>query len=297
MERQLLLIASLLPLLVGPFIAGYGLRSPFTRAFLDRFVVVALGGIILFHLWPVAITRAGWLAVISGLIGLMGPFLFHGILHDHEERASLAIIWIAFLGLAVHATLDGMALFGPDNHLEHADHLEHAGALKGEESIPLLALAVILHRFPMALAIWWLVSPVLGRRVAIGLLSGIAAATLLGYGIADRVMEGISGPGIAVFEAGVAGMLLHVVFGHGHGHSVRTRLRHRPAAVLGAIVGFTCFVAILAVHPPDYLHATDHGFEQLPPWLYAALGLYGAAALGITLYRSGPHPHSAPEAR
>ena len=279
MDRHLLLIASLLPLLVGPLLAQQAVRSVVARAFLNRFVVVTLGGIILFHIWPLAILEVGWLALLCGLLGLLGPFFFHGVLHDHEEQASLALVWVAFLGLAVHATLDGMALFGFD---------EHAGAaadLAVDESLPLLALAVLLHRFPMALAIWWLVGPVLGRRVAVGLLLGIAFSTLLGFLVADRVMAGISGPGIAVFEAGVAGMLLHVMFGHGP-HNPKSLAEHRGAALAGAAGGVLVLVALFFPHPPEYLHGRLE--DSAGGWLFnpGFLALYAAGALMMAFYRS-----------
>jgi len=282
MERYLLLIASLLPLLVGPIIARRAAQSVVARAFLSRFVVVALGGIILFHIWPLAFLKVGWLALVSGLSGLAGPFFFHGVLHKHEERASLALVWVAFLGLAIHATIDGVALFGP------GEHLESATALAKSDSVPLLALAVLLHRLPMALAIWWLVGPVLGRRVAVGLLLGIAFSTLLGFLVADRVMEGISGPGIAVFEAGVAGMLLHVIFGHGP-HNRKSVSQHRGAALAGAAGGLVTLAALFVTHPPEYLYGGPAGTSPLGlgwPLGPVLLTVYGLGALLLTLHRS-----------
>jgi hypothetical protein len=244
--------------------------------------VVTLGGIILFHIWPLAFLKVGWLALFSGLSGLAGPFLFHGVLHQHEERASLALVWIAFLGLAIHATIDGMALFGP------SEHLDATTSVAMSENISLLALAVLLHRLPMALAIWWLVGPVLGRRVAVGLLLGIAFSTLLGFLVADRVMAGISGPGIAVFEAGVAGMLLHVIFGHGP-HNKRSVSQHRGAAIAGAAGGLVVLTALFVTHPPEYLDSESVGasFPGLEwPLVPVLLAFYCFGALLLTLHRS-----------
>ena len=246
----ILLLGGILPLVAGPFLAQWAENSRRTKAAFDAFIAVALGGIVILHLWPHAFLVAGLWALAGGLGGMLLPFLLHGSLHSQERKIYPAMIAVVVLGLAVHAILDGVALLSPlvvensGGAVEEVagthdhDHFDHSEIEAGEaeaahegheedildphhhhqESATLLALAVILHRLPMGLAVWWLTVPVLGRRVAIALLGAMVAATVVGFGLAGQVLVDLTLPGIAVFEATIAGMLLHVVMGHEHSH-------------------------------------------------------------------------------
>ena len=51
-----------------------------------------------------------------------------------------------------------------------------------------LALAIILHRLGVGLALWLIVQPAFGRRAALLVLSLIAAATVLGYSLSEIML-------------------------------------------------------------------------------------------------------------
>lgn len=244
MYSFLLLVLALLPLPLGPFIARWADRSEAARSTVDSFVAVTLGGIVLLYIWPEAYGVAGAGALASGLLGFALPFLFHGQLHAHEKRAFPGFVWLSFLGLALHALLDGVALFGPEVDSRH----EHAGPT-------LLALAVVLHRFPTALAIWWLVVPRLGRRSAVILLATVGGATVVGFFVAVRLLGLLSAPSLAVFQAAVAGMLMHVVFGHEHRHAEHAASpAGRRTSAAGAVAGVALLVAVAQIHPMEQLY-------------------------------------------
>lgn len=249
MMAQLLLLASLLPLLVAPPIARWADGSPATRALVDRFVAVILGGLVLLHIWPDALLDGGAAALVVGLLGLALPFLFHGRLHALEERAFPGMVWLAFGGLVVHAALDGVALLAP----------EHEAA---SSSALLLALAVILHRLPTALALWWLTVPLLGRRAAITLLVAMGVATLVGFSVVGELLIGLSPGGLAIFEAGVAGMLLHVVLGHHRHH------HHRPET------------ADAEHQHVEHQHGEQGEIAEAAPWASVAGVVFGLVVLG-----------------
>ena len=304
-----LLAGGILPLLAGPLLARWAERSEATKGATDAFVAVSMTGIVVLHIWPHAFLTAGIWTLVGGVAGLMTPFLLHGPFSHREQKIYPALVAVAFFGLAIHATLDGVALFTP-----LVDHLPSPAVEQGgggeivshehaRESSVLLALAVILHRLPMGLAVWWLTVPILGRRVAIGILAVISGATVLGFQLAGSVLVDLSLPAIAIFEATIAGMLLHVVAGHehghhdeeghghhhhGHGHHHHGHHHHGPVedrapwgSALGAILGLALIVGLFSIHPVDrrFLDELSFGaaFTALvsfsAPWLWLGVGL------------------------
>lgn len=309
MDAYLLLAASLVPLVGGPLIARWAERSTTTTVTLDAFVAVTVGGISLLHVLPHAYAVAGVTALVAMAIGFVLPL---GLGHHHGGEIGSrrpVVILIAFLGLGVHATLDGLALFGPrvevaavtdggsagNDHgpapgVEGSDHdrdQHHANA-------SLLATAVILHRLPMALAIWWIATPALGRRIALGLLTLIGGATLAGFALGGWIWGVLSSPGLAILQAVIAGMLLHMVLGH-HEHATDEPLARssRLISTVGVVAGIALLVAMTRIHPferpfPGELSA-EAAFRALaltaaPAVLWAYVGIalvHGLAPSGI----------------
>ena len=245
-EALLLLLGGLLPLGLAPWAADRADRSETAKAAMDGFVRISLGGIVLLHVWPHAYRLAGWWALLAGGGGLLVLSLLHRFFHALEESAYPKIVLLALFGVALHATLDGVALFAPilEGHLGSGTHAH-------SESATLLAAAVILHRFPAALAIWWLVVPLYGRLVAALILVTMAAATLVGFSVAGGVLDNLSTPAMAIVEALIAGMLLHLVVGHEQGHAVAARRALRKPVRLGGALGVAILLALSVVHPLD----------------------------------------------
>ena len=108
----------------------------------------------------------------------------------------------ALLGLLVHAGLDGAALYTPPLAQGHPADL--------------LPLAVVLHRLPESLAIWWLLSPSRGPRLALAALGAVGLATVAGYLGAGALLPYAQTQGMAWFQALVGGALLHVVVHRTH---------------------------------------------------------------------------------
>lgn len=232
MEAFLLLSASLVPLLLGPLVARKAEASTFFALALDRFVTLAVGGSMVLHVLPEAYHGAGGWSLPAAAAGFLLPFGIHRWWHHRNGDSRGHLFWLAFLGLALHAALDGVALFAPLAHrVEEVGH--HHASVTGTA----LALAVILHRLPMALAIWWLARPVLGQRSAIRLLGGIALATVVGFLFAGPLWRSLPEVGIALFEAMVAGMLLHIVIDH-HGPTLSDNTGvSRRATLTGGVAG------------------------------------------------------------
>jgi zinc transporter ZupT len=162
-----LLLLSLAALLVGPVVERLVRRAAWTEAMLDGFVLTALVGLILIHVLPHNVEVAGLWAFAAAGLGFVVPLLLESRLHEHGDGSRGLHRWLlvaGFLGYAIHASLDGLAL--ATGHDDHGD----AGELLG--------VAVVLHRIPVGLAIWWLLRPAVGPLGTMAIIGTIAASTI-----------------------------------------------------------------------------------------------------------------------
>ncbi len=266
-DAYFFLAASLLPLVIAPWVARLAGRSAAATAALDSFVAVTVGGVALLHVLPHAYEEAGLATLPALAIGFVLPL---GLGHSHSpqrEKARSTLILVAFVGLGLHAALDGLALFAP--------HSEH-----GSASGSLLAMAVILHRLPMALAIWWIAAPELGRRVAVGLLTAIGVATIAGFAVAGEVWGGLSSPSFAILQTAIAGMLLHMVLGHHEHRTPETETASaRLASTLGVVAGVGLLIAMTRLQPLEHGHGHGHDHELSVAAIFQTLAMAVAPAL------------------
>ncbi len=191
-----------------------------TRAYqvIEGFSFITIVGLLCFGIMPQAIGAGGVYAWLFAALGLIFPIGLERLFRGLEKQVHLLILSLGMVGLAVHAGIDGIALA--------------AGQLGGTETQAwwqtghrdegdYLAMAVILHRFPLGLAVWYLLSPALGRRLAVAVLAALGGATVIGYALGTGLASAIEGTGVAWFQAFVAGSILHVVIyepGH-HKHA------------------------------------------------------------------------------
>ena len=161
-----LLVASCVALVIAPWLSRVADRNGLAMGFLDGFVYVAIGGLVLSTVLPEAVALSGWSALLLAVVGLAGPLFVERWLHKAASAAHTTALGLALLGFVVHCILDGMAIAtsGADNPLNVG-----------------LPLAVVLHRLPIGFVVWWLLEPTFGRKVAWGVLLGICAATVTGY--------------------------------------------------------------------------------------------------------------------
>ena len=234
---ELVLFLSLAALAVGPIVyqlartgGGYMLAA------LDGFVYAAIGGLVLIHIVPESIALGGWLAVIGGAVGLLVPSMVEhrlGRVAGHAHAVAL-ILGLAAIGL--HAFLDGLALTGRETASDSYQHM--------------LPMAVILHRLPVGLTVWFLLRPLYGMGAALSCLGLIGAATALGYASGGVVHTLMESEARGVFQALVAGSLLHVVIHRSYpisGVSADAG-RQRWQAGLGAMAGLALLWTITSHH-------------------------------------------------
>jgi uncharacterized protein len=231
-----LLLASITALLLGPVFGRLSAERPQWLALLDGVVLVSLLGLITVELLPAAFLDGGGWALGAAIFGVVLPPTLDRWFGDVHGRVHGTMLWLAMVGLAIHAMMDGAALVAGGAH-EHHDHGE------------LLGLGVVLHRIPLGLTIWWAVRPHRGRRAAISIIAAITVATVVGFIGAKPLIASLPLRMLAIFQALVAGSLLHVVVGH-HPRTMQRIIRdHRGWSAIGAAIGAAALAAVVHAHP------------------------------------------------
>lgn len=243
-----LLIASIGALLAGPLIYRFALSRRWMLSLLDGFIFVTITGLVVFYILPGNIELAGWWAIPAASIGMFGPSLSERLFHRKAEEAHLAALVLGLSGIVLHSFVDGAALVDSTGGHPH-----------GRDS--LLPTAIILHQLPVALTIWWLLRPIYGFGTAMGVLALVGGAIAAGYGFGSFFLSALSGSGLGLFEAFVAGSLLHVVFHQPHADHSRSdevltvtapsRGRSYWHEGTGALIGIVLLAAFLGGSAPE----------------------------------------------
>jgi len=184
-------LLSTLALLFGPLVYAVGHRNAIARQILDGLVFVAIAWIIGVHIIPESLSSGGWLAFVFLLLGVAFPILLKRVFHVASRTAHLAVMFVAGLGLCIHALIDGIALL----------------PASGDR----LASAVIVHRIPVGMALWGTFRPALGTRAAATAFALIITATGLAFYLGAPVVNMIESRWLAVFQAFVSGSLIDLV--------------------------------------------------------------------------------------
>lgn len=232
---MLLLLLSLVALALGPLLHVVGTRHRGVREGLDGFVFVSIAGLVFFHVIPEVMETTGSWAIGFAAIGLFGPLIFERYIKKLASEAHALALILGMAGTVLHGMIDGMAL-------------------SSSTGFGALGLAVLVHRLPVGLAVWWLLKPQKGLKAAVAVLSAIGLATIVGYGVAEGAAAHINSFPAQCFQALVAGSLLHVVF----------HLSHRMKPIAGGIAkhapgigGAVALAALLFLNPEH-----EHGHEE-----------------------------------
>lgn len=303
------LLLSLAVLAAGPPLAILAMRVPSVARALDAFVLVSVFGLIGLHVLPDGLRMGGWWAVAAALLGFFGPTAAERGLHAGARGLRWSLIVLAVFGLFLHAIMDGMGIAAGDLHVHdlggdpghaghdhagpsHAGHSHAAGSSQGSES---LVWAIVLHRLPVGIGIWWILARTAGKTAAFCTLGVVALGTLLGYGVDVRSALELSPTGIGVFHALLSGSLLHVIL-HAHvprATSTPTAPAEDAAPPPPSPTGEINDTAPPVVQPSDATSGTakhahhDHG---APPrrsasmWRANTAGLLGAIAAGFVVW-------------
>ncbi len=207
----LAILVSVLALVAGTGLATLASQSPRGTAALSGLSRGVVAVLILGHVLPVLLREGDALMVGLVLVGAGAPL----ITSELSNRAGAATLVVGALSL--HALLDGAAL----------------GIVQGGgDAIP-MSVAVTAHRLPLALFLYGWLTGVWGKKGPWWAVLCLSVATVAG---------GWAGVHLAGFErasdlvlAGVAGMLLHVLF-HSRENAAQQRLE-QVCLVLGLGLG------------------------------------------------------------
>lgn len=223
------LIAALGALAAGPLLhAGAGHRRGFAPV-LDGLSRTAIPGLVFLAFVPAAVGDGEWVI----LAALAAGFLIPVAIERTSRRATRPIHRLALLaglsGFVVHNGLDGAALA--------------TLPLGADPSFP---MAVVLHRLPVGLAVWWLVAREIDRRAGFAALGALMLATVGGYLFGVAVGEMVSDSGaLTLYQAVVAGSLVHVVVHHRAEESTGPADRRREG--WGAVLALALLLAVFVI--------------------------------------------------
>lgn len=221
---------SLVALTLGPVAYGAARVAGHMMAALDGFVFVAITGLVVIHIVPDSVALAGWPAVAVVAVGVWLPTLIEHRLRTMARQVHAVTLVFGLIAIAIHAFADGLAL----------------GTVTGDsDHVNMLPMAVVVHRLPVGLTVWFLLRPLYGRRAATAALGLMAVATMAGFGSGGAVLTALESRGWGLFQALVAGTLLHVVLHRSYpvtAGSVPASTR-RWQSGLGAVVGLLLLAA------------------------------------------------------
>ena len=196
-----MLLLSLITLFAGPlFFQWVSGSHPLART-LEQLVVAILVVLVIVLLIPDILEPLGLMAPGLVLIGYLMPGLLEKLIKRAAETLHLLSLYVALLGLLLHAVLDGAGLAGSE--------LSSGGGL---------AAAIILHRFGMGLMLWLIVEPVFGKQKAWLTLFAMAAATILGFEFSERLLPLAGDTFISALQGVIIGTIIHSLVHRGHVH-------------------------------------------------------------------------------
>jgi uncharacterized membrane protein YraQ (UPF0718 family) len=267
-----LLFASMAGLGSGPLVARSAKARPQMLAFIDGFVLITIGGLVLLDVVPHALVHRDWWAGLFMLAGFSLPTLAERLFRFGVQQTHTAVLLLALIGVAIHSALDGSAL---------AQSATNASSLMG--------YGVVLHQLPVSLMVWWVLSD-RPRTVTWAVLLLMAVATVTGYFAEPTIFAVLPERAGVWFEAVVGGSLLHVIAhpAHSHAHDHDHDHAHGHAHDHGHD----------HAHGHDHSHAHDHAVDddhddirlspetRLPNGLGALLGVLLLIVLHVS--RGGP---------
>lgn len=257
----MLLFLSILALFLGPLTYRLLQRQPGWLDLLDAFIFVTISGLVLFHILPELLHSGGLFVLVLMTIGLLAPGWIEKYFHKAAHQAHQTTLFLSIFGLVLHASLDGSILL--------AGQSDRTGWL--------LAIGVLLHRFPVGITIWWLLRPQYGRLLPLIILSCMSLATLVGAFFGEYSLAQLDGQWMAWLQAFVMGSIMHVVLhrpylnGHSAQHQhAKAEQENKYLAGIGSIAGLIVLAFVLLPHWLGYISHEHPTAQQSEATLTAA---------------------------
>ena len=237
-----LVVLSVLPLFLGLAIYPIFRKMDNFHALLDGFVLCSVGGLLILHILPHCLHESGFWGFLALCVGLALPFVLDRFLSGKHEkpRTSATVGLVVFIGVAIHAFLDGMGLSTTNKAQHHSE---------------MLAMAIVLHRLPIGVALAWLLLPQKKWGQALLVAFGIGIFTLFGFFLGKGALSPSQELWLLLFQAMMVGVLAHVLI------NKPSFLKDRSGPSLrhwGAIGGAIGFALLYLLQQGEHSHQHDH---------------------------------------
>lgn len=196
-----MLLLSLITLFAGPLLFQWLSRWKRVARALDRVIVGVLVILVAVLLLPDIVEPLGYAAPACLLLGYLLPGLLEKLIRRAAETLHLLTLYLALIGLLLHALLDGAGLAGSEMRAD-----------------PGLAAAIILHRFGVGLMLWLIIEPIFGRNAAWLTLIAIAAATIVGFEFSERLLPLAGDTVVSAMQGVIVGTIIHGLVHREHVH-------------------------------------------------------------------------------
>ncbi|MDE2974315.1 MAG: permease [Gemmatimonadota bacterium] len=237
------LAAAVLALAAGPLLDAGAARRRLAPV-LDGMVMAAVPGLVFLEFVPSAVGEGRWGVLVALLLGFALPVAAERTTRRAGEGAHRWALLAGLSGFVIHSGLDGAAL-----------------ATLPPGAPASLPLAAVLHRIPVGVAAWWLVTKEIDRRAGVAALTVLALATFGGYVFGTAVVAAAPGSGaLALYQAAVGGSLAHVAM-HQHGPAPAPLDRRREG--WGAILAVALLLAVFVAGTDTGSHGAGSFLSRL----------------------------------
>ena len=198
------LIAALVATAAGPLLYRVLHERPSLTRHVDGFVYVAVPLLVAWQILPAAWERRSVLPLAALAAGLLLPMWVGRASQPLRQGTDAVTLVVVLSGLLLHTLFEGAAL---------------APLVAGQSAVA-FGLAIVLHRVVEGLVVWWILRPSRGVRAAVVGVSAVLLLTTLGFVLGRELLGAADGTTATVYQALVAGSLLHVIFHQGrHAHT------------------------------------------------------------------------------
>lgn len=214
--------------------------------FVDGMIVTALVCLVALHILPESLEHSGLSTSLAVVLGLVGPVFISRLTKRSECEIQKPFLIISALGFVAHNLLDGAAL------------IVHPSA---QGSTHLLALAIIVHRLLVSMAMWKTLSTSFGKTLSIFGLLSLNAAMACGFFFGEQIFTRMQADVLHFLQSLTCGMLFHILL---HPHHIKEMLRSvRSPRVLIRVQSMGAFCGILLavlayMFWPAHIHSTTH---------------------------------------
>ena len=187
------IIASLLGFGLGPGMHAVLVSQKKWRQLLDGFIATSILGLVFLHILPEFLEEAGDMAVVFILASIFIPFLLRKVVHTQHKGMG----FVLFLFI-LHILVESVAIASGEG--------EHHG----------LGMAIVLHRFPVAMLWFSYFSQRKGTGYALSMIFLFWLCSVLGFALGSQLHHFIPHTLSHLLEAFIAVSMLHVVLNEHH---------------------------------------------------------------------------------